>query len=176
LVTFEGYSVHHPFSRGPKGVRFHRDAAQHTLTLSSTCFPTEAIEIRLGFTRLRVQKLQAPFKISQALPSTISFLFSRHGLNASFSFLILSFQRLLQILDPYFTYPTILHHLGTSTSPLAVSDGSVLLSQGNFGWVLATTQPPTSSFIAADQHSALPWILAGQKQMVYFLLPLFSTS
>jgi hypothetical protein len=38
--------------------------------------------------------------------------------------------------------PTIHHHLHTSTSPLGVSDGSVLLSQGTFGWALATTQPP----------------------------------
>jgi hypothetical protein len=51
-------------------------------------------------------------------------------------------QRLLQILDRKFSYPTIPHHLHTSTSPLAVSDGSVQLSQGTFGWVLATTQPP----------------------------------
>jgi hypothetical protein len=79
----------------------------------------------------RVQKLQAHFKISQALPSTISFF-----AQPSWA------QRLLQILDPKFSYPTIHHLLHTSTSPLAVSDGSVLLSQGTFGWVLATTQPP----------------------------------
>jgi hypothetical protein len=29
----EGYYVLQPFSRGPRGVRFHRDATQHTLTL-----------------------------------------------------------------------------------------------------------------------------------------------
>jgi hypothetical protein len=129
--TLDGYSVHHPVSRGPKGVRFHRDAAQHTLTLSSTCFPTEAIEIRLGFTRLPGPEIASPL---QDLPR-ITF---DDFLSAQPSWT----QRLLQILDPKLTHPTIPYLLHTSTSPLAVSDGSVLLSQGTFGWVLATTQPP----------------------------------
>jgi hypothetical protein len=100
--TLEGYSVHHPFSRGPKGVRFHRDAAQHTLTLSSSCFPTEAIEIRLGFTRLAGPEITSPL---QVLPS-ITF-------DDFFSAKLLWTQRLLQILDPKFSYPTIHHHLHT---------------------------------------------------------------
>jgi hypothetical protein len=163
--TLEGYSVHQPFSRGSRVVRFHRDATQHTWTLSSSCFPTEAVEIRLGFIRLSGPEITSPF---QVLPS-ITF---DDFLSAQPSWT----QHLLQTLDPKFSYPIIYHLLHTSTSPLAVSDGSVLRSQGTFGWVLATTQSPHQLFIAADQHSALPWILTGQKHMVYFLLPLFSTS
>jgi hypothetical protein len=112
-------------------VRFHRDAAQHTLTLSSSCFPTEEVDIRLGLTRLPDPEITSP---PQVLRSTTfdNFLSTQPSWT----------QRLLQILDPSDSYPTIHHQIHASTSPLADSDGSVQLSQGTFGCVLATTPPP----------------------------------
>jgi hypothetical protein len=71
-----------------------------------------------------VQKIQAHLKV---LPSITFEDF--HSAQPSWT------RRLL-------SYPTIHHHLHASTSPLAVSDGSVQLSHGTFGWVLVTTQPP----------------------------------
>jgi hypothetical protein len=88
--TLDGYSVHHPFSRGPRGVRFHRDATQHTLTLSSRVFRQKQYRFALDSSASLVQKLQAHFKLSQALPSTTSFLLSHHGLNSSFRPFILN--------------------------------------------------------------------------------------
>jgi hypothetical protein len=72
-----------------------------------------------------VEKLQAHLKFSRAFPSTTSFLLSQHGLYASFTPLILNFP-----ITPL-TITFIPHRLG-----------SVQFSQGTFGWVLATTQPP----------------------------------
>jgi hypothetical protein len=72
-----------------------------------------------------VQILQAYLKFSQALPFD-DFLSAQPSWP----------RRLFQTLDPKFPIPP------STISPLAVSDGSVQLSQGTFGWILATTQPP----------------------------------
>jgi hypothetical protein len=110
---------------------FRGDATKHTLTLSSSCFPTEVVGIRHGFTRLPGPEVTSP---PQVLPSTTFDAF----VSAQRSWT----RHPLQTLDPKFSYPTIHHHMYTSTSPLALSDGLVQFSQGTFGWVLATTQPP----------------------------------
>jgi hypothetical protein len=93
-------------------------------------FSNEAIDIRLGFTRLLGPEITSPLQVLQSF-TFVDFLSAQPSWT----------QRLLQILDPKFSYPTLHYHLHTSTSPLAVGDGSVHLFQGTFGWFLATTQP-----------------------------------
>jgi hypothetical protein len=119
-----GYNISSPHSRkllrspafpgALELLRFYRYSSRHTVTLPSSCFSTEAVEIRLGFTRLPGPDITSP---PQAHPLTTSFLLSHHGFDAS-----------LRPLGP----SSLPHHppsLHTSTSPLAVSDGSVPFSR-----------------------------------------------
>jgi hypothetical protein len=56
----DGYSSHRPFSRGRTGLHFHRFSNRVFSTLPSACFPTEALERRLGFTRILSHGIDLP--------------------------------------------------------------------------------------------------------------------
>jgi hypothetical protein len=123
-------------SRGARGCAIPlRRSSAHTDSFK-LLLPIDAIEIRRGFTRLPGPEITSPL---QVLPS-ITF---DDFLSAQPSWT----QRLLQILDPKFSYPTIHHHLHTSTPPLADSDGSVLHSQGTSARFSLPPNLPTNSFI-----------------------------
>jgi hypothetical protein len=58
--TSDGYSSHRPFSLGRTGLHFHRFSNKVFSTLPSACFPTEALERRLGFTRIPSHGIDLP--------------------------------------------------------------------------------------------------------------------
>jgi hypothetical protein len=186
--TADGYTAHRPFKRGPRGMRFKRYPSTAIPTLPSTCFPTEALEYRIGFTQLPSLSHVAPlFHSKHHLPTLPPQHFnppppsdniyapttqnypnecnaSTHCTNISIS------PPQLSDSAPHHTVPifeefllgqseytrqllhTLSHHLPFSeicpllldptSNPTAVCDGSVVLSQGTFGWVLATSTPP----------------------------------
>jgi hypothetical protein len=70
--------------------------------------------------------------------------------------------------EPKFTYPTILVHLHTSKSPLAVGDGQVQFSQVTFGWVLATVDRPNNVLIAVDEQAVVHGFLPGRNTWFLF--------
>ena len=160
----------------------HANYNRVLLTLPSSCFPTEALEYRLGFTRLphlrtqlaaisngrteiptllpqnsipssNCKNIYAPYthKLPHLYPPTNStpppINLPSPTLNQTFD-QFLSFQPewvqlLLHTLHHDLPYPDIFNLLiDPSTHPTAVCDGSVLHSQGTFGWVLATGTPP----------------------------------
>ena len=131
IRTPDGYSSHRPFSRGPRGLRFHRHSNNISTILPDSCFPTAALEFRIGFTRLPGQALVQP------LP-TISSPSFEHFISIQPTWI----NKLLHTLHHINSFTEIFDLLsGPSSSPIAVCDGSVLSSQGTFGWVLATSTP-----------------------------------
>jgi ribonuclease HI len=157
------YTAHRPFIRGPRGTRFHYYSNRTLLTLPPSCFPTDALEYRLGFTRLST-KLQgtqnaqnittlptcSPFASNNYAPTTTILppITSPPHVPLSYFHKTLSqqppwIQHLLPNLQNNLPYPDIFSVLlDVTTNPTAACDGSVLESQGTFGWVLATSNPP----------------------------------
>jgi hypothetical protein len=122
------FSIHRPFTNHRQ---FHLHSSRTTSTLPPTCYPIDVTETRIGFTR------HPGPTIVQPPPTPPSSSFEN----------FLSFQQtwvrhLLHTLDPTVTFANIFDLLKSPTSsPVAVSDGSVQASQRNFGWVRATSQP-----------------------------------
>jgi hypothetical protein len=132
--TSEGYSAHRPFSSGPRGLRFHRHSDHVSQLLPHSCFPTAALEVRLGFTLLPGHAAEQP-------PPHISSPSFEHFLSVQPTWA----RKLFHSIDHDLPYAEIFSLLsGPSSTPIAVCDGSVQLSQGTFGWVLATSTPQRS--------------------------------
>ena len=129
--TSDGYSAHRPFSRGPRGLRFHRHSNQVSKLLPHSCFPTAALEVRIGFTRLPGHATEQP-------PPQISSPSFDHFISVQPTWT----RQLFHTIDHNLPYAEIFSLLsGPSSTPIAVCDGSVQFSQGTFGWVLATSTP-----------------------------------
>jgi hypothetical protein len=121
---------------GPERCAIPSRRNPHTLTLSSSSFPTDAVEIRLGITRLHGREITSP---PQVLPS-IAF---DDFLSAQPTWT----RRLLHTLNPKFSSPTIHHHLLTSTSRM------------NSHWAEAYSLLPIATLldlITTIFHSPLP--------------------
>ena len=180
--TADGYSTHRPFLQGPRGMRFKRQPNAAISTLPSTCFPTDVLEYRFGFTKLQGLSYVAAVsdltncRPSQSIdrhtntyapsnqrsshaqhashPSTDNFNpFSNFSeptplhLSSSVEDFVLGLshhaQQLIHTTSAHLPISDIFHLLlDPSSNPTAVCDGSVLMSQGTFGWVLATSNPP----------------------------------
>ena len=66
--TADGYSTHRPFLQGPRGLRFKRQPNATISTLPSTCFPTDVLEYRFGFTKLLVNPSTSRHRIPTHTP------------------------------------------------------------------------------------------------------------
>jgi hypothetical protein len=126
-----GYSSHRPFAQGRTGLHFHRFSNRVFSTLPSSCYMTEALERRLGFTRI-------PSHGIDLFPPPVPSSSFEHFLSTQPEwsprllpnlFRDISFDESFQLLS----FP--------SDVAIAACDGSMQSLQGAFGWVLATSSP-----------------------------------
>jgi hypothetical protein len=154
----DGYSSHRPLSRGQTGLHFHISTNGVFSTLPSSYFPTEALERRLGLTRL-------PSHGIDLLPPPLTSPTFEHFLSTQPEWS----RRLLPTIVHDFSFGEIFRlFICPSTSVIAAATVQCNLFRERWDGCLPRATPVTILSNTVVWYMALVWTPTVQKRIAYY--------